>query len=207
MSFENILRDNLRKQIPADKLNFVKGWRTRKTGPWRSNEGRPEILMAHHTAGAATDSTDPNHRGNQKGANNGIINWCIKRDNSVPYCNAVIDRDGSVYILSAGPVWHAGRGSFKGKRWERFRIPDNMANSYTFGVEVISKGQKKDFTKAQIESLKQLYAAVRASSGWPGNANRICNHRSWAGGRKVDTRYTLATLLRWAVQGWRGRNK
>jgi hypothetical protein len=207
MTFEDTLRVNLKKQIPSDKLNFVKGWRTRMTGPWRSNERRPEILMAHHTAGAATDSTDPSHRGNQKGANNGIINWCIKRDNAVPYCNAVIDRDGSVYILSAGPVWHAGKGSFAGTRWNRFNIPNDSANSYTFGVEIVSKGMKKDFTKAQIDSLKQLYAALRASSDWPGNINRICNHKDWAGKRKVDTRYSLLTLINWAVQGWRGRKK
>jgi hypothetical protein len=207
MSFDIVLRNQLKKQIPADKLNFVKGWKTRNTGPWKSNLQRPELLMVHHTAGAATDSTDPKHKGNQKGANNGVISWCIKKDNSVPYCNAVIDRDGSVYILAAGPVWHAGKGSFAGTRWDRFKIPANSANSYTFGVEMVSKGIKKDFTKAQIKSLEQLYAALRASSQWPGNVNRICNHRDWAGNRKVDTRYSLLTLIAWAVQGWRNRKK
>jgi hypothetical protein len=198
MTFDARLKNSLARYAPG-KVTFVNGWRTRNTGPWRS--GVPKMVFEHHTAGAATESTDPKAKGNQPGANNGVIAYCIQKGNSVPYCNAVIDRDGEIYILAAGPVWHAGKGSFKGTRWARQGIPDDSANGMTFGVEVVSKGRRKDFTAAQLWSIRRLNCAVREASGWNGFKYRIANHKDWTN-RKIDTRYPWEFWVEEAKKAW-----
>jgi N-acetyl-anhydromuramyl-L-alanine amidase AmpD len=160
------------------------------------------MTIMHHTAGAATESTNPTNKGNRKGANAGVVTYCVAKHNSVPYCNAVVDRDGTIYILAAGPVWHAGVGSFKGTRWVLWRIPDNSANGYTFGVEVVSKGRKPDFTAKQIESIDLLNCAVKKASKWIGFKYRIANHKDWTT-RKIDTRYPWETFVEGAKAAWR----
>lgn len=201
MKFEDRLQKSLRKYAPG-RVKYVKGWRTRRTGYWRGKKGRPTMVIWHHTAGAATSSVDPKHRGNQPGANSGVVNYCVARHNSVPYCNAVVDRDGTIYITAAYPVWHAGKGDFSGTRWERWGIPRNTANSWTFGVEVVSKGRKRDFTPQQKIAIRRLNCAVRDASGWKGFKYRVANHKDWAGPRKVDTKYKWQYFRRGAVKAW-----
>ena len=208
MKFEDSLQAALRKYAPG-RVKYVKGWRTRNTGKWRVNKGGktrttnvPTMIMHHHTAGASTESTNPNHKGNQPGANNGVVQYCVASHNSVPYCNAVVDRDGTIYILAAYPVWHAGKGSFKNSRWDRFGIADDSANTCSFGVEVVSKGRKRDFTKQQVIALRRLDCAVRAASGWSGFKFRIVNHKDWTS-RKVDTKYDWEFFRQGAAKAWR----
>lgn len=208
MKFEDNLKRELEKFAPG-RVKYVKGWRTRNTGAWRvTTNGKtrkinvPRLIMHHHTAGASTESVNPKHKGNQPGANNGVVQYCVAKHNSVPYCNAVVDRDGTIYILSAGPVWHAGRGSFNGTRWDRLGIDPDTANTATFGVEVVSKGRRKDFTKQQIIALRRLDCAVRAAAGWKGFKFRIANHKDWTT-RKIDTRYDWDFFRKGAVKAWR----
>jgi hypothetical protein len=202
MKFDKKLEKALDHYAPG-RVKYVKGWKTRRTGLWRGKKRVPEMIMHHHTAGAATSSTNPKHKGNQPGANNGVVNYCIARHNSVPYCNAVVDRDGTIFITAAYPVWHAGKGDFTGTRWERLGIGRNEANSYTFGVEVVSKGAKRDFTLQQKIALRRLDCALREASGWKGFKYRIANHKDWAPDRKVDTRYPWQYFRRGAVKAWR----
>jgi len=200
-AFENRLKESLARYAPG-RVKYVKGWRKRNTGKWRGKRGVPVMVIEHHTAGAATSSTNPKHKGNQPGANNGVVNYCIARHNSVPYCNAVVDRDGTIWILSGGPVWHAGRGDFSGTRWDRWGIPTNAANSYTFGVEIISKGAKKDFTKQQKIAIRRLNCALREAACWPGFKYRIANHKDWTS-RKIDSRYPWQWYRRGSARAWR----
>jgi len=98
-------------------------------------------------------------------------------------------------------VWHAGRGSFKGvKPYDRLGINDNLGNDYMLGVEVVSKGFKRDFTKAQKVSLGKLANACKDAAGWKGFYRRLPNHKTWAPNRKIDSRYTLLALRRWAAR-------
>ena len=54
----------------GDKVVFNKRWnQTFKPSQWA--KGKPFGLITHHTAGAATSSTDPEGNGNKKGDNAG----------------------------------------------------------------------------------------------------------------------------------------
>jgi N-acetyl-anhydromuramyl-L-alanine amidase AmpD len=186
----------------GDKVVFQKDWKTRRRGPWRGYTGRPDALMLHHTAAAATESTDPRAEGNQKGANDNVIRY-IQSHYEVPAANFTLDRDGTVYVHSVWPVWHAGKGSFKLKKpWSTFSIPDDMGNDYLLGVEIMSKGRKKDFTKAQKESLAALQEACGVAARWPVDKRtatvRHPRHKDWTE-RKIDILYTNDE-----VNGWMG---
>lgn len=197
MKYARALQKQLIEHL-GSKAVFMPEWDKQRRGPWKP-DGVPVALMCHHTAAAATDSTNPKHPGNQKHANAGVVNF-VQSHYEVPAANFTLDRDGSVYVHSAYPVWHAGKGSFKGVRpFDSLSIPDDMGNDYMLGVEVVSKGLKKDFTKAQKESLGRLSNACKDASGWQGFWKRLPNHRTYTS-RKIDTRYTLTALRSWAVR-------
>ena len=197
MTFSRDLEAALIKHL-GNKVEFIPGFeRKQRDITWRPN-GKPLALMAHHTAGANTDSRNPKASGNQKGANAGIVAFVHNRGN-ISRSNFTLDRDGSVYVSSAWPVHHAGLGSFRGvKPFDRLQIPDNAGNDYMMGVEIVSKGLKRDFTAAQKESWGKLANAVREAAGWKGFYMRLPNHKTWAPNRKIDTRYTLLELRLWA---------
>lgn len=197
MTYAARLQKALGKELPG-KVVYFKDWRKVRRVRWRGKKSRPDGLMLHHTAAAATESTDPRAKGNQKGANNGVINY-IQNHYKVPAANFTLDRDGTVYVHSAYPVWHAGLGSFRGKEpWSRLGIPDDAANDYVLGVEIMSKGQKRDFTTAQKESLGALIRACAAASDtWlPVWLIGRPQHKDWTT-RKIDTRYTNEEVKRW----------
>ena len=198
MTWAKVLEVALRQRL-GDKVVFIDDWDKVRRKPW-PRKGVPVALMVHHTAGAATSSRDPNHPGNRKGANAGIVNF-VQNHYRVPAANFTLDRDGTVYVHSAWPVWHAGRGSFTGvKPYDRLGINDNLGNDYMLGVEVVSKGFKRDFTKAQKVSLGKLANACKDAAGWKGFYRRLPNHKTWAPNRKIDSRYTLLALRRWAAR-------
>lgn len=197
MTYAERLNKALKKELPG-KVVYFKDWRKVRRLRWRGKKSRPDGLMLHHTAAAATESTDPRAKGNQKGANNGVINY-IQNHYKVPAANFTLDRDGTVYVHSAYPVWHAGVGSFRGKDpWSRLGIPDDAANDYVLGVEIMSKGKKRDFTAAQKESLGALIRACAAASDtWlPVWLIGRPQHKDWTT-RKIDTRYTNDEIKRW----------
>jgi hypothetical protein len=180
------------------RVKYMRDWTTVRTGSWKGPGSLPVGLVLHHTAGAATDSTAPKHPGNRTGANNGVVNF-VQNKYKVPAANFTLDRDGTVYVHSAFPIWHAGEGTFVGRPpWSVFGIPKNDCNRWMLGVEIISKGRKKDFTAAQIESLVALIRACRDAADWNHTGTRhLPRHRDWAPGRKVDIVYDNAE-----VQGW-----
>jgi hypothetical protein len=199
VAFRNRLKKALDKNIP-DRVVYMKGWGVKQRGSWAGTPALPVALLLHHTAAAATESTSPTAKGNQKGANNGVINY-IQNHFKVPAANFTLDRDGTVYVHSAYPVWHAGVGSFKKKfPWEVFGIPDNMGNDYMLGVEIMSKGKKKDFTAAQKASLDALLAACGDAAKWPAAKAkapvRRPRHKDWTK-RKIDILYEQSEVSRW----------
>ena len=198
MFWNRRLRRNLDKNVK--KLVYMDGWRKNYTGEWLGEKKRPVALMLHHTAGAATDSTNPANKGNLKGANAGIVNY-VQNHFPVPAANFTLDRDGTVYVHAANPVWHAGKGSFTGKKpWDILGIPRDQGNRYMLGVEIVSKGLKKDFTKAQIEALKGLQEACGAAADWPELKRRSKirrpRHKDWTA-RKIDIIYEQDEIDVW----------
>lgn len=179
---------------------------------WRTNSGLPVGMLVHHTAGAATAIRDPQHKGNQPGANAGVVAFCINKngarglDGSHGFCNAVVDRDGTIVIVGLYAQWHAGVGSFTGTRWNALGVKKDMGNRALFGVEVVSKGAAKDFTVAQLRALDALAVALRESIGWPGFSRRVMNHKDWTG-RKTDSRYRWQYFVLRARRAWAIRRR
>lgn len=197
MTYNRRLRKALIKRLGAKKVVFMKGWRKNYTGPWLGKNRLPVALVLHHTAGAATDSTNPKAPGNQKGANAGIVNF-IQNHYRVPAANFTLDRDGTVYVHAAQPIWHAGLGTFAGKKpWNTLGIPQDMGNRYMLGVEIMSKGVKKDFTAAQKQNLVDLILACQEACKWQATATRrLPRHRDWTT-RKNDIVYSNAEVQKW----------
>lgn len=201
MAYSDKLRSALTKRLPG-KVVYMKDWTKNYTGAWKGANREPVALVLHHTAAAATESTDPRAKGNQKGANNGTINY-IQNHFRVPAANFTLDRDGTIYVHAAYPIWHAGLGSFRGKApWDSLGIPDDDGNRWMLGVEIMSKGQKKDFTAAQKQSLALLIAACSdAASQWePLWLKNRPRHKDWTT-RKIDILYSNEEVKKW-IEEW-----
>jgi hypothetical protein len=199
MTYARTIRQALTHRLGADNVVFLKGWAEQHRGIyWQGPGGVPQALMVHHTAAAATDSTRSSDPGNRDSANIGIVKYINSHWNA-PASNFVLMRSGRVYVCTVQPCWHSGVGTFNGKPpFDELEIPPNRFADYGMGVEVVSKGLKEDFTAAQRKNLGLLANAVRDSAGWYGFVKRLPNHRTWAGPRKVDTRYAIADLRYWA---------
>lgn len=197
MTYADRLQKALKKNLPG-QVEYFKDWRKVRRIPWKGPKGRPSGLMLHHTASAATESTDPKAKGNQKGANNGVIQY-IQTHYQVPAASFTLDRDGTVYVHSAYPIWHAGQGTFRGKEpWDSLGIPDDQGNDFLLGVEMVSKGHKKDFTAAQKASLgKLITACAEASDTWmPLWLKGRPRHKDWTT-RKIDILYSNDEVKKW----------
>lgn len=200
MTFATDLTSALQVFLPEEHRVFMRGWTRTYTGPWESPTKRPVALLLHHTAEAATDSTNPKHPGNQRGANDEVIHF-VQNHYSVPAANFTLDRDGTVYVHAANPIWHAGVGTFAGKvPWDALEVPANMGNRWMLGVEIVSRGATADYTTAQKKSLVLLTQACQRSCQWPGTKpNRLPRHRDWTT-RKVDIVYANSTVQRWIAR-------
>lgn len=171
--------------LGPDWLHFFPRWDVQRRCPWQGEGGVPDALMLHHSAAVGP----------------GVVPY-IQSHYEVPAANWSIERDGLVNCHSAYPIWHAGLGSFRGRApWNQFKIPDNRANDYTMGVELIDLGAGKTITAAQKDSLVHLLRSIRDASGWVniGLARRP-QHRDWAPNRKVDLRYSNAEVSEWIMR-------
>lgn len=199
MAFRDRLKRALNDQLPGQVV-YIKGWRKIRRVRWQGPGHRPVALMLHHTAGASTESQAPNAKGNQKGANAGVIRF-VQSHYKVPAANFTLDRDGTVYVHSAYPVWHAGLGSFSGKKpWSILGVGKNCGNDFMMGVEVVDKGRRKTFTKAQTEALAKLQEAVGQAAKWPKAKRRAKvrrpRHTDWTD-RKIDILYNHKEIDDW----------
>jgi hypothetical protein len=68
------------------------------------------------------------------------------------------------------------------------------------GVEIVSRGTKKDFTKAQKVSLKALQEACGEAAKWPVEKRlskvRRPRHKDWTT-RKIDILYSQEEVDAW----------
>ena len=185
----------------GNKIVFNKRWnQTFKPSQWA--KGKPFGLITHHTAGAATSSTDPKAKGNQKGDNAGQIKFVENHpDFGSPASQFTLDRDGTVYVNCLGPTYHAGKSdpsNWKGSKWQKdSKCGTDAGNSYYMGVETVDKGQSKTFTEAQKESMGRLINVLADIFDWDDLELAHLNHKTYAGPRKVDTKYTDEEIHGW----------
>jgi hypothetical protein len=190
MTYPSDLKAALLDHLGRDWLVFMPNWTKSYHGQWAS--GKPKAILVHHSAAAATTSVNPKAPGNQKGANANVINYIQNHPLGCPAANFSLDRDGTVYVHAGLQIYHAGVGTFRGKKpWNSLGIPDNQGNSYMLGVEVIDKGLSQSWTEAQKDSLVHLMRACRDASGWSNiGLLRRPRHKDWTDRKPLDPRYT-----------------
>ena len=203
MTYAQALKSALLDQLGPTWLTFFPKWDVQRKGPWQGKAGaKPVALLLHHTASAATSSTNPAAAGNQWGANASVINYIQNHPYGVPAANFTLDRDGRVYVHASMPINHAGLGSFKGKApWSVLGVPADRGNDWMLGVEIMDKGlSATSITEAQKDSLVFLLRACRHASGWAtiGELHRP-QHRDWTQ-RKIDLRVSNAEVGRWITR-------
>lgn len=167
------------------KLVPIQGWETRGRSTFF-----PVGIVEHHT-----------------GSSSAIIP--VLRDGRSdlpgPLCHWSVQKSGDVFLYAAGRANHAGRPwttsqdrAGVGNPLRRFGA---TGNSHVYGSESINLGNGRDlWTPAQLETIAVVDAAITAYHGWPEQSARVCDHKEWAGGRKIDCRFGAPDITFEAVR-------
>jgi hypothetical protein len=164
------------------KTDYVKGWDSSRIDPYNGQSDFWGVLL-HHTAG--TNS----------------LGWVTTGNPYVPVraCHFLIDRDGTVNVVSGVGAYHAGEGGPY-----RFpngpTIPEDQGNRHLYGIEIESLGSlarigvsTKGMTLEQVISTAILSAALLNTMrrGWRSLlVSRVIRHRDWTS-RKPDVKQDL----------------
>ena len=163
-------------------FELVKGWDSPKIDPYNGRSDFKGVVL-HHTAG--TNS----------------LNYIVNTNPYAPVraCHFLVDRDGTVQVVSGVGAYHAGKGGpYKFSR--TVTIPKDQGNQYLYGIEIESKGTTAAISNAlgainieQVVSTALLCAALldamrRSTLSLP--VSRVIRHKDWTP-RKVDVRQDL----------------
>lgn len=145
------------------------GWqyRVRGGGPYTA---MPLAVVWHHTA----SSTSWN---GQKDAD-----YIATGDPNSPLANLYIDRQGTVWVLAAGPTNTNGKGG--PMTFSRGTVPLDGMNSRAVGIECGNTGVGERWPVAQIDALFRASNIVNAKCG--NQPTDISGHHQWAPTRKID---------------------
>lgn len=156
-------------------INHFKEWGLDVIAPegWR-HRGRPynfypRAVMVHHTASNAQSGNFP--------AEGIVTNG--RPDLGGPLCQFLLGRDGTVKMIASGYANHAGYGG------PYLDIPENMGNTYSYGIEAENNGIGEPWNQKQLNAYYRLCAALLV---WMDrkDVNRVFGHKEWARGRKID---------------------
>ena len=164
------------------KRDYVKGWNSRRIDPYNGQSDFWGVLL-HHTAG--TNS----------------LGWIVNGNPYAPVraCHFLINRDGTVEVVSGVGAYHAGKGG----PW-RFpngpTIPRDLGNRHLYGIEIESLGSSskidgslEGMSLEQVISTAILSAALLNAMrrGWRSlTVSRVIRHRNWTA-RKPDVKQDL----------------
>lgn len=172
-SFVKSLRDE------GVRVVTVGEWRTHNRnhkGPWGPLHG----VMVHHTAGGSS----------------GAVEFCYdgSADLPGPLCHAVIEKDGTVNVISAGRSNHAGGGdpnvlaAVRDERYGDYPPATHQhqgtagaidGNAHFLGWECVNLGNGKDpWPPEQIDAIVRASAAVCRAYGW--TAKSVIGHKEWS---------------------------
>lgn len=169
----SLLTELLNAGLPVTPFT---GWETRT----RAFSFTPQGVMVHHTAGTNSLST------------------CVygRPDVPGPLCHFLIDKDGTIHLISQLAVNGSGYGCSKLLDRTRQDLPplgdakdlgytDDMGGSrFYWNIEVENLGNGSDpYPQSQLESLVALCAFLCRRHGF--TANRVVHHREWTK-RKID---------------------
>jgi len=171
-----------RYKVPTE---YVSGWSSSRIDPYN---GRSDFhgVMLHHTAGVNS------------------LNYIVNTNPYAPVraCHFLVQRDGTVQVVSGVGAYHAGKGGpwrFP-KRGRDVIIPKDGGNSRLYGIEIESLGRtrridgtREGMTVEQVVSTAMLSAALLNAMrrGWRSlPVSRVIRHRDWTS-RKIDVKQDL----------------
>src|SRR5262245_45322910 len=102
--------------------------------------------MWHHTASSASPENDASY-------------MCYGSPDA-PIANVLVARDGSVWLLAAGPTNTNGKGS--DVRWTKGAVPTDSMNSYAWGMEIANNGVGEAYPQVQIDSAFKVSNCINA---------------------------------------------
>jgi len=170
------------------------GWRTHHRnhkGAWGPVNG----VMIHHTVSSGSAAS---------------VTLC--RDGYAalpgPLCHGLIDKAGTVHLISAGRANHAGGGDPAvlrrvtaedyGDRPPAPRAHDGSpgavdGNARFYGFECVNLGDGKDpWPAAQLDAIERASAAICRAHGW--SARSVIGHAEWSAA-KIDPRgFTMPSM-------------
>ncbi|MGW3926899.1 peptidoglycan-binding protein [Streptomyces microflavus] len=188
--------DRLLAALHAEGVAVVEhpGWRTHHRnhkGAWGPVNG----VMIHHTVSSGSASS---------------VALC--RDGYAalpgPLCHGVIDKAGTVHLISAGRANHAGGGDPAvlrrvtaedyGDRPPAPRAHDGSTgavdgNARFYGFECVNLGNGRDpWPTAQLDAIERASAAICRAHGW--SARSVIGHSEWSAA-KIDPRgFTMPSM-------------
>jgi len=183
--------DQLLKALRAEGCTVVeyKDWRTHRRPSSTGTFGPINGVMLHHTVTSGTS---------------GSVALCYNGHSALPgpLCHGVIDKDGTVYLVSAGRANHAGRGDddvltqVQNESYDRAKVlapneANTDGNTRFYGFECINLGDGRDpWPAVQRDAMVRASAAILRAYGGPAKgwtARSVIGHREWQPG-KVDPR-------------------
>ena len=167
------------QKLEAHNVPFklVPGYDSARIDPFRGQSNFKGVML-HHTAGI--DS----------------LNYIVNTNPYAPVraCHFLVQRGGTVQVVSAVGAYHAGKGG-PVTLARGVTIPKDQGNQYLYGIEIESKGTTPNIGKSlggmtvdQVVSTALLSAALLDAMRptWQSlPVSRVIRHRDWTP-RKID---------------------
>lgn len=166
------------------RFELEDGWDSAAIDPFDGSSDFCGVLL-HHTAGV--DSR----------------RWIAYTNPYAPVraCHFLVQRDGTVVVMSGSGAYHAGKGGpWRFASGGRNVVPVDAGNRHLYGIEIESlggtgriDGSREGMSVEQVIATALLSAALLdAMRLGPGSrpVSRVIRHRDWTS-RKVDVRQDL----------------
>jgi hypothetical protein len=149
------------------KVIEVDGWQQRARGSGGFDSGRPNHVMAHHTASAASMDGW------------GDVNYCTFNHQDAPLCNILLSRVPEIFVCAGGATNTNGSGH------DPCGVTaDDSMNSSAIGIEAGNNGVGEPWPTKQQDAYNILCAVLCDAYGFP--IRRVHAHFEWAPSRKID---------------------
>jgi hypothetical protein len=145
----------------------VEGWQTRARGSGGYDQGRPNHVMAHHSA------SPPSSDGRQD------MEYCTYYADNAPLCNLYLSRVPEIWVCAAGATNTNGSGIDPCGI-----LPPDTMNASAIGIEAANTGVGEPWGSAQQDCYVQLVSEL--CIGYGIGTAQIHAHFEYAPSRKID---------------------